>query len=335
MNVGIRGFGTYIPETVMTAGEIAAETDIPEQVIAEKFGVKQKPMPGPGDTTSYMGQRAAEKAIAQADVDPKSIDLVLWNGAQHKDYPCWLAGLKVASDIGATNAWSFDMEAMCGSMMAGFDVAKAMMLQKRDMNRVLLVSGYRNVDLISLKVPETSFMFDIGASGTAVLLEKGYDRNVILESAFIGDGSFAEDCVVPVMGSKKWPPEQQDVENMHFVLENPENFKKNLGEKTMPNFYKVIRDSLANSGLSQEDIGYLAILHFKRSAHNAVLEELGLDDSRTTYLDDYGHLGQNDQIVSLERGLADGKIKDGTNIVMVGAGLGFVWAASTVRWGPA
>jgi 3-oxoacyl-[acyl-carrier-protein] synthase-3 len=319
----------------MTAKEIAAETDIPEKVIAEKFGVVQKPIPGPEDTTSYMGIQAAKQAIADAKIDPKDIDLVIWNGGQHKDYPCWLAGLKAAHELGAVNAWSFDMEAMCGSMMAAMDVAKSMMIAKEDMNRVLLVSGYRNVDLISLKVPETSFMFDIGASGAAMLLEKGYDRNVVLGTAFIGDGSFSEDCVVPVLGANKWPPEPEDAKAAHFVVKDPDHFKKELGEKTMPNFYKVIRDSLANSGMSQEDIGYLAILHFKRSAHNAVLEELKVSEEQTTYLDHYGHLGQNDQVLSIQLGLQEGKIKDGTNIVMVGAGLGFVWTSAIVRWGPA
>jgi 3-oxoacyl-[acyl-carrier-protein] synthase-3 len=101
----------------------------------------------------------------------------------------------------------------------------------------------------------------------------------------------------------------------------------------MPNFYGVIRESLAESGLTEKDIDYLAILHFKRSAHDAVLQELGLSQDQTTYLDHYGHLGQNDQILSIELGLESGKIKDGDNVVMVGAGLGFVWASAVVTWG--
>ncbi|MFA6508434.1 MAG: 3-oxoacyl-[acyl-carrier-protein] synthase III C-terminal domain-containing protein, partial [Treponemataceae bacterium] len=112
-------------------------------------------------------------------------------------------------------------------------------------------------------------------------------------------------------------------------------FKAKLGEKTMPNFYAVIDKALKLSGgLSRSEIGYLAILHFKKSAHDAVLAELGLDEGQTTYLDDYGHIGQNDQLLSITLGLKAGKIKDGANIVLVGAGLGFVWAASIVRWGP-
>jgi 3-oxoacyl-[acyl-carrier-protein] synthase-3 len=78
----------------------------------------------------------------------------------------------------------------------------------------------------------------------------------------------------------------------------------------------------------------LAILHFKRSAHLAVLQEFGLKEEQSTYLDEYGHLGQNDQLLSIKLGLEAGRIKDGFRIVLVGAGLGFVWASSVVRWGP-
>ena len=65
-----------------------------------------------------------------------------------------------------------------------------------------------------------------------------------------------------------------------------------------------------------------------------MLAELGLTQEQSTYLDDYGHLGQNDQILSLQLGLEAEKIHDGTKIVFVGAGLGFVWAATALRWGP-
>lgn len=333
MNVGMKGIGTYIPEKFMTSFEIAEKTGIPEEVIVEKFGVKRKPIPGERDTTSYMGIQAAKKAIADARIAPEEIDLIIWSGAQHKDYPCWLAGLKVAEDIGAANAWSFDMEAMCGSMMAAMKVAKSMLLTDDELNNVLIVSGYRNLDFIDISLRETQFMLDIGAGGAAAMLQKGYNNNVLLGTAFKGDGSFAEDCVVPVGGTKSWPITKDDVARMHFIVRDVEVFKEKLKERTMSNFYQVIRESLSKSGLSERDIDYLAILHFKRSAHLAVLEELGLTDDQTTYLEDFGHIGQNDQILSIELGLKHGKIKDGDHIVMVGAGLGFVWASAVVKWG--
>jgi 3-oxoacyl-[acyl-carrier-protein] synthase-3 len=318
----------------VTAADLAAATGIPEGVIALKFGVKGKPVAGPGETTAFMGLAAARKALASAGIEGSDVDLVIWCGAQHKDYPCWLAGLYIADQIGAKKAWSFDMEAMCGSMMAALDVAKALMLSHPELENVLLVSGYRNNDLIDLSVPATRFMLDIGSGGSALVLKKNLGRNAVLSSAFRGDGSLSEMCVVPALGSKAWPPADGDLARAHFVVPDEEAFKAKLGEVTMPNFYAVIRESMRLSGFAEDAIDYLAILHFKRSAHDAVLAELGLREDQTTYLDDFGHIGQNDQVLSLELGLRDGKIHDGSRIVFVGAGLGFVWAATVIQWGP-
>lgn len=334
MHVGIIGHGTWLPAGRVTAADLAAATGVPEQVIALKFGVKGKPVAGPGETTAMMGLAAARKGLDGAGVRGEEVDLVVWCGAQHKDYPCWLAGLYVADQLGARKAWSFDMEAMCGSMMAALDVAKSLMLTHDGLDTVLLVSGYRNNDLIDLSVPETRFMMDIGSGGSALVLRKGASRNAVLASAFRGDGSLSEMCVVPALGSKAWPPKEGDLARAHFVVPDEEAFKARLNEVTMPNFYAVIREAVARSGLPRDGIDYLAILHFKRSAHDAVLAELGLRPEQSAYLDDYGHLGQNDQVLSLEIGLREGRVRDGSRVVFVGAGLGFVWASTVIQWGP-
>ncbi len=332
-HVGILSTGTYLPSRFVTANDLAVLTGLPESVIAVKMGVKKKYLPGPEETTSFMGIMAARKAITKAGIDPKQIDLVIWNGAQHKDYPCWLASTKVAHEIGATRAWAFDMEAMCGSMIVGLQVARSLMLAERDINTVLLVSGYRNVDLVNVKNKDTSFMLDIGASGSAVLIKKNLERNVVLGISSVVDGSFAEDCIIPVGGTRKWPMVPEDLERYFFQIKDPEKFRERLSEVTLKNFYYVIDEALRKSNLSRKDIDYLAILHFKRSAHHEVLKELGLDESKTTYLEEYGHMGQNDQLFSIEEGLRTGKIKDGSVVVLVGAGVGWTWNAAVVRWG--
>ena len=333
IDVGIIGLGIAFPKTTMDAAEIADKTGIPEDVIRLKFGVDKKPVPGPEDTTSALGIAAAQNAIEMAGIDPAEIDVVIWNGGQHKDYLNWLAGLHVADAVGATRAWSFDMEAMCGSMMAGMEVARSLMIANEEYKTILLVSGYRNGDMVDYSVKETSFMFDIGAGGAAMLLRQDAGKNRILGTAFRGDGSFSTDCVVKVGGTRNWPPKPEDTEEMHFVIDDVDGFKKKLGERTLPNFYAVIHESLKKGGLTEKEIDYLAILHFKRSTHDLVLHDLGLTEDQTTYLSNYGHIGQNDQIISILEGLKEGKIKDGDNVVMVGAGIGFVWAAATVQWG--
>ncbi|MEN3009167.1 3-oxoacyl-ACP synthase [Pseudothermotoga sp.] len=334
-HVGIAGIGTYLPKRYVTARELASSIGIDEKIIVEKFGLKGKYLPTEEDTTSFMGIMAAKKALENAHTNPEEVDIVIWNGAQHKDYPCWLACTKVAHEIGAKKAWAFDMEAMCGSMIVGLQVARSLMLVEKNVNTALLVSGYRNVDLVNYAHKPTSFMFDIGASGAAVVLKKNCGENVLLGVSNIVDGSFAEDCVVPVGGTKKWPMKPEDLNDYYFHLTDSDTFKERLGNVTLKNFYYVIDDALKKSGFSRKDISYLAILHFKRSAHMEVLNELGLREEQSFYLEDYGHMGQNDQIFSLEEGLRRGKVKDGDIVVLVGAGVGWTWNAAVIRWGKA
>ncbi|QTA37433.1 3-oxoacyl-ACP synthase [Thermosipho ferrireducens] len=333
MHIGIIGLGVYVPENYMTYKDISQITGIPENVVRDKMGIVKKPIPSQKDTTSFMGIMAAKEAIENAGISPGEIDVVIWNGAQHKDYPNWLAGVKVAYEIGAFNSWSFDMEAMCGSMIVGMEVAKSLMMANSDINTVLLVSGYRNVDMINYNHKPTSFMFDVGAGGSAVILKKNARKNVVFSTHSIVDGSFSEDVIVPVFGSKKWPPKREDVENFYFHIYQPDVFKEKLSKVTLSNFYDVIDKALEKSGFTRKDIGYLAILHIKRSAHIEVLKTLKLSENQTTYLENYGHIGQNDQIISIVEGLSSGKIKNGTLIVMVGAGVGWTWNAGVIKWG--
>ena len=331
-SAGIIGWGTYIPETFMEASEIAGKSGIPEDIIVQKIGVKRKPVASEAETPAFMAAESAKKAVSMAGMDPMDIDCVIYNGGQHKDYICWLAGLWIAEEIGAKNAWSFDMEAMCGSMISGLETARGLIASGR-CKTVLLASGYRNGDLVSMKVPETTFMFDLGAGGSAMILKAGYDRNLLLGASFRGDGSFSELCTVKPGGVRNWPLKAEDLDRLHFTIDDPELFKEKLKTVTVPNFYKVIREALAESDLTEKQLDYLAILHFNRRTHEAFLDEFGLSPEQTCYLEDYGHIGQNDQVISLEEGLRLGRIKPGDNVVFVAGGIGFVWSACVIRFG--
>lgn len=332
--VGIMGIGVYIPEHYHDSEKISTETGIPREIIEKKFGIKRKPVPGPKDHVSYMAARASEKAIERAGINPDEIDLVIWTGAEHKDYPIWTAGIKLQYDIGATKAWAYDIALRCGTTILAMKVAKDMMLSDSNIKTVLLAGGYRNGDLIDYTNPNVSFMYDLGASGAAMILRRGYNKNVILESSFVTDGSLSETVVVPAGGTRK-PLTPEAVKNKeHFLEVTDKDFmRERLGEVSMPNFVGVIRDSVEKSGYSIEDIDYLAILHMKRSAHDYVIKELGLQPEKTIYLEDYGHMGQNDQIISLDLALQKGKVKEGNVISFVSAGVGYAWNATTIKWG--
>jgi 3-oxoacyl-[acyl-carrier-protein] synthase III len=332
--IGIVSTGIYIPENYMTGREIAKKAGIPINVVEEKMGIKKKPVPGVDDHTCEMGIKAAKKAIEKAGINPAEINLVIYIGEEHKEYPLWTAGIKLQEAVGAYHAWAFDVALRCGTTMMALKLAKSMMLADASIQTVLLAGGYRNVDFIDYENPRTRFMFNLAAGGGAILLKKNHNQNLLLETEMITDGSFSEDVVV-VAGGTKLPisKETLDARLNYLDVLDPEGMKLRLEQKSMENFLRVIKESVRKSGYSVRDIDYLGILHMKRSAHEYVLTELGLSLDQSIYLEDYGHIGQIDQILSLELALEQGKIKNGDLVVLVSAGIGYAWGATTIRWG--
>ncbi|MEW9052799.1 MAG: 3-oxoacyl-ACP synthase [Neobacillus sp.] len=334
MNVGVVCTGIYLPQIQVTGKEIAELAGIPPEVVEEKMGIMKKYIPGPHDHTCEMGILAAKQAIEKSGIDPLEIDLIIYIGEEHKEYPLWTAGIKLQEAVGAYRAWAFDTALRCGTTVMGLKVAKSLMIADPSINTVLLAGGYRNVDYIDYQNPRTRFMYNLSAGGGAVILKKDYHENLLLESDIITDGSFSEDVVV-VAGGTKFPISKEAIDkrlNMLDVLD-PVGMKQRLEQKSMANFLKVVREAVAKSGCREEDISYLAILHMKKSAHNYVLKELGLSKDQSIYLEDYGHIGQIDQILSLELAVKEGKVKDGDLVVLVSAGIGYAWGATVIKWG--
>jgi 3-oxoacyl-[acyl-carrier-protein] synthase III len=111
--------------------------------------------------------------------------------------------------------------------------------------------------------------------------------------------------------------------------------KNRLNAVSMDNWMTCINEAFRKSNMDRSELGYLDILHIKRSGHIGMLKDLGLDESQSIYLEEYGHIGQVDQILSLKLGLESGKVKDGTVVSMIAAGIGYVWAANVIQWGDA
>ncbi|MBT2657232.1 3-oxoacyl-ACP synthase [Bacillus sp. ISL-18] len=334
MTIGILSTGIYLPEDYVTGKQIAQMAGIPEHIVEEKMGIKKKYVPGAQDHTCEMGIIAAKRAIAKAGIDPLDIDLVIYIGEEHKEYPLWTAGIKLQQEVGALNAWAFDTALRCGTTVMALKLAKSLMISDQGIQTVLLAGGYRNGDFIDYQNPRTRFMYNLGAGGGAILLKKDQSENLLLETDLMTDGSFSEDVVV-VAGGTKTPITKEALEQRLNRLDvlDPEGMKTRLEQKSMANFLKVIKESVRKSGYRVSDIAYLAILHMKKSAHEYVLKELGLSPAQSIYLENYGHIGQIDQILSLELALKDGKVKDGDLVVLVSAGIGYAWGATTIKWG--
>src|SRR3954452_2024568 len=188
--IGIAAVGTYIPEEYITGEEIARLTGIPEDVIINKFGLVRKPVPGPGDHTNYMALRASQDAVSRYGIDPAEIDVVLCTTEEYKEYPLWTAGIRLAYDLGARNAWAIDVQMRCSTTIGALKMARALMLAEPQVNMVLIAGGYRNGDLVDYSNPRARFVIGLSAGGGAIVLRKNYPRNRLLASSVIIDGSF-------------------------------------------------------------------------------------------------------------------------------------------------
>ena len=116
-------------------------------------------------------------------------------------------------------------------------------------------------------------------------------------------------------------------------LLQPEVMKNRLNEVSQHNWLTCIDRAFEKSHIKKSELGYLAILHIKRSGHLGMLHDLKLSEEQSIYLENYGHIGQVDQILSLALALEKEKVKNGTVVCMLAAGIGYVWAANVIRWG--
>lgn len=335
-NIGILGLGVYLPTTKMTAADIAAKTNgvWSEQAIREKLGIVEKCIPSESDGTQEMGVLASLEAIKDAAIDPKEIDVILCFGEEWKEYPLTTSALYIQDRIGAINAWGIDVQNRCCTSVTAMKMAKDMMIADEDIKTVLVCGGYRNGDFVDYSDKNMSMMYNLGAGGGAMILRKGMDKNLLLGSHLISDGSLARTAGVEIGGTMK-PFTADNVAEGYKSLRllDPEKMKNRLNEVSQANWMKCIDKALEKSKLERKDIGYLDILHIKRSGHLGMLKDLGLNEDQSIYLENYGHIGQVDQILSLVLALKEGKVKDGTVVCMIAAGIGYVWAASIVRWG--
>lgn len=336
-NIGVIGIGTYIPQKYMSAKEISEATKgkWSEDAVINKLGVKRKPVPGEHDGTQEMGAIAAQRAVEDAGIDPMEIDVILCIGEEWKEYPLTTSALYIQNYIKAENAWGIDVQNRCCTTLGALKMAKDMLIADDEIDTVLVAGGYRNGDFVDYTDNDMSMMYNLGAGGGAILLKKGVSKNLLLGTHLISDGSLCRDAGVEIGGILN-PMTSENVEEAYKSLRlmNPVKMKDRLNEVSMPNWYKCIDESLRKSGgLKRDDIDYLAILHFKKSMHLAMLQELGLKEEQSIYLENYGHIGQIDQILSLELALKEGKVKDGDIVMMISAGIGYVWAAGVIQWG--
>ncbi len=340
--MGIASAGMYLPEKVLTSAEIAEASGLPEWVVRDKMGIHAKRMAGPADQPNDMAVWAVEDCLSKTDVRAEEIDVVLCTTEEWKEYLLWTAGIDLAYRIGAARAWAVDVHMRCATTVAALKMAKDMMTADAEINTILIAGGYRVGDLINLKNTRTSFMFNIGAGAGALLLRRDWPRNQVLGTHMISDGYMSRHVVVPASGTLEFPRDRAVAENRFtFDLVEPELMKERLNAVSMDNWLRCVDEALRKSGnkptgepYTRDDVDFLNMVLVKPSGHRDMLQRLGLSEEQSVYLSEVGHIGEQDAIINMIAGEKLGRLKEGDLMAVISAGIGYVWGASMVKWGP-
>ena len=328
--IGLAATASYLPETWMTATQIADASEIPESVVVEKFGLRGKHIAGDDEHVSDMSVAAAARLLAQNEVDPGEVDVVMYYGSLWKDYPVWQAAPWIAHRLGCEQAYGLEYaNVSCGTPVA-LRLARNFLLAEPELRNILIVAASRESHLLDYGNERSRFMFNFGDGAVAGLLTRDAGHE-LLGSHGLTNGSFSLQVKVPAGGSVEPASPETVAGRRHFLdVADPTQMKDGLDEVSLPNFVGAARGALERSGATLDDVSYLCGIHMKRSMHEAIVRELG--NPRAAYLDDTGHMSGVDPLLALDRAGRAGELSEGDLVLLLAAGTGYTWAASVVRW---
>lgn len=336
-SVGIVSYGLYVPRRIVTAATLARQFHLPVEVVRKKQGFDRKHVSAPGTMPSDMALRASRVALERArerGIDRSDIGLVVYCGSQWKDYHIWLMSTFLQDRLRIPRAFAFDVSAMCAGIVFGLYAAKNFLIADPNLRAILLVGASKESYIVSPRAPMSQWMDNFADAGVAVVVARDRSENLVLASDFLSDGSLSL-APVEAGGGARHPvyPAYARAGQVYAETLLPEAvFRRRMDAVSLPNFVRVIRNSVAQSGLSPTDLRLVLLNHMKRSFHHAILGEVGVPADRAVYLDQYGHSQSADQILALDLVLSAGTFVEGP-VVMAAAGSGYVWGSTVVRWG--
>ncbi len=332
--VGLTATAAYLPERWMSASELSELSGVPEDVLVDRFGLTGKHIAGDHEHVSDMSVAAARTLLEEEDVDPDSLDAVVYFGSTWKDYPVWQAAPHIAHRLGADRAFALELDYVsCGSPVV-IRVVRDLLRAEPELKRVLAVGAGRESHLLDYGNERSRFMFNFGDGAVAALFEGDVRTNRVLGAHMITDGSYSLDVKVPAGGSVEPATADTVAAHRHFLdVPDPADMKRRLDPVSLPNFVAAAEGALSRSGATLAEVDFVCGIHMKRSMHQALLDALGASVDQSIYLEDTGHMSGVDPLLGLDRASRKGLITPGDLVLLIGAGTGYTWAAACVRWG--
>jgi 3-oxoacyl-[acyl-carrier-protein] synthase-3 len=322
--VGITGVGLYAPEQVLTNTDLEAMVDTSDEWITTRTGIKERRVASPEQAASDLALPAARQALEQAGTTAEDLDLVVVATAT-PDMVFPATAEILADELGAKRAAAYDLLAGCTGFV--YALAQAYGALATGLSKRALVVGSEALSKITnWEDRSTCILFGDGA-GAAVVAP--VPEGGILGFELGADGSGGPDLCVPAGGSRR-PIDPG-------ALEEDAQFIKMNGAEVFRFATRVMVSSaeelLAACGAGVEDVDlYVPHQANKRIIDHAV-KNLGLDPKKVFMnIDRYGNTSSASIPIGLAEAQADGRLRDGTRVLMSAVGAGLTWGSVYMTW---
>jgi 3-oxoacyl-[acyl-carrier-protein] synthase-3 len=324
ITAAISAVGKYLPDYILTNKELETLVETNDDWITSRTGIKERRiLKEPNQGTSFMAIRAAKDLLQKSNVDPKEIDMVIVATAT-PDLPVASTAVFTATEIGATNAFAYDLQAACSSFLYGMSTA-ASYIESGRYKKVLLIGADKMSSIIDYKDRATCIIFGDGAG--AVLFEPNSDGMGLQDEYLRSDGSGREFLKIEAGGSILPVSEDTLKNGQHFVHQEG----KTVFKFAVSNMADVAEKMLTRNGLSKDDISWLVPHQANKRIIEATAKRVNVDASKVMMnIHKYG----NTTSATLPLLLADyeHQLKKGDNLIFAAFGGGFTWGSIYLKW---
>lgn len=324
INAAITAVGCFLPETKLTNFDLEKMVDTNDEWITSRTGIKERRiLKVEGAGSSYMAIKAAQNLLDKSGIDPKEIDLIILATAT-PDMPVASTGVYVATQIGATNAFAFDLQAACSSFLYGMSTASSYIESGR-YKKVLLIGTDKMSSIIDYTDRATCIIFGDGAG--AVLFEPNYE-GLGFQDEYLRSDSIGREYLKIDAGGSILPASAETVQNkQHFVFQDG----KTVFKYAVSNMAHVSEKIMERNNLSHEDVNWLAAHQANKRIIDATAHRMGIDESKVLMnIERYG----NTTSATLPLLLCDyeDQLKKGDTIIFASFGGGFTWGSVYLKW---
>ena len=324
ITAAITAVGKYLPDYVLTNKELETLVETNDDWITTRTGIKERRiLKEPNQGTSFMAIRAAQNLLRKSKINPEDIDMVIVATAT-PDLPVASTAVYTATEIGATNAFAYDLQAACSSFLYGMSTA-ASYIESGRYKKVLLIGADKMSSIIDYSDRATCIIFGDGAG--AALFEPNSDGLGLQDEYLRSDGSGREFLKIEAGGSILPPSESTLKNGQHFVHQEG----KTVFKFAVSNMADVAEKMLLRNNLSHDDINWLVPHQANKRIIEATAKRVNLDSSKVMMnIHKYG----NTTSATLPLLLADyeNQLKKGDNLIFAAFGGGFTWRAIYLKW---